>query len=194
MYSEINLPVYYQPENAYVKSGNNLSNAMISGINESWMNFKKSFSSGKLGLILLLVVLIFVSIVCWMNMVAYIKIANHEDDEQGISQDWAKFGAIANGIFALAALGFAIYLLFKIFKKETEEQKVEKQSRKFIGGVIDGARLYANKAVKESVSKIIIDPNDTDSAKSFIVTSTNAQIDNTLDRYKMSVLEGIIDQ
>lgn len=194
MSSEINLPIYYQSENAYVKSSNSLSNNMLNSINESWNNFKKSFSSGKLGIILLLLILIFISIVCWMNMVAYIKITNHEDDEQGISQNWALFGAVTNGVFALAALGFAIYLLFKIFKKETEEQKVEKQSRKFIGGVIDGARLYANKAVKESVSKIIIDPNDTDSAKSFIVTSTNAQIDNTLDRYKMSVLEGIIDQ
>ena len=183
MSSEINLPIYYQSENAYVKSSNNLSNAMINSINESWNNFKKSFSSGKLGIILLLLILIFISIVCWMNMVAYIKITNHEDDEQGISQNWALFGAVTNGVFALAALGFAIYLLFKIFKKETEEQKVEKQSRKFIGGVIDGARLYANKAVKESVSKIIIDPNDTDSAKSFIITSTNGQIDNLMDRY-----------
>lgn len=192
MSTDITLPQYYQPENAYVKS-KSLSDAFINNINDSWKNLRKSFSSGKLGLVLLLIVLLFVSIVCWMNMVAYIRIATHEDDQQGISQTWAIFGAIVNGIFATIALGFSIYLLVKIFKKGTEEQKVEKQSRKFIGSVIDGARLSANKAVKESLSKTNIDINDLDSTKAFIVTSTNAQIDNLLDRYKMSVLENIIE-
>jgi hypothetical protein len=116
------------------------------------------------------------------------------DDEQGISQTWATFGAATNGIFAALALAASIYILVKIFKKETEEQKMEKQSRKFIGSVIDGARLSANKAVKESLAKTNIDIDDLDSSKSFIVTSTNAQIDNILDRYKMSVLENIIEQ
>ena len=193
MSTEINLPQYYQPENAYVKGGSNPFSSMMEGLNDSWKNLRKSFSSGKLGFVLLLIVLLFVSIVCWMNMIAYIKIATHEDDKQGISQTWAIFGAIVNGIFGLTALGFCIYLLVKIFKKEVEEQKVEKQSRKFIGSVIDGARLSANKAVKESLSKTNIDINDLDSTKAFIVTSTNGQIDNVLDRYKMSVLENIIE-
>jgi hypothetical protein len=192
MSTDITLPQYYQPENAYVKS-KSLSDAFINNINDSWKNLRKSFSSGKLLFIILLVLAVFVSIVCWLNMVAYIKISTHEDDEQGISQGWATFGAWINGIFAVAALAVAIILLIKIFKKGTEEQKVEKQSRKFIGSVIDGARLSANKAVKESLSKTNIDINDLDSTKAFIVTSTNGQIDNVLDRYKMSVLENIIE-
>jgi hypothetical protein len=194
MSTDINLPQYYQPENAYVKSSNNPFNSMITGLNESWQNLRKSLYSGKLGLILLLILLIFVSIVCWMNMVAYIRIAYNEDDNQGISITWAIFGSVVNGVFATIALGFSIYLLVKIFRKETEEQKMEKQSRKFIGSVIDGARLTANKTVRDTLKLTNIDIDDIDSSKSYIVTTTNAHIDNALDRYKFSVLENIIEQ
>jgi hypothetical protein len=193
MSTDISLPQYYQPENAYVKSSNPFS-SMKEGLGDSWKSLQKTFSSGKLGITLLFIVLIFVSIVCWMNMVAYIRIAYNEDDNQGISKTWAIFGAVFNGIFATLALGFAIYLLIKIFRKETEEQKMEKQSRKFISGVIDGARFAANRAVKESLAKTNIDIDDLDGTKAFIVTSTNAGIDNLMDRYKMSVLENIIEQ
>jgi hypothetical protein len=187
MSSGIDIPAFYQSENEYIKSS---SSPILTGISVKWQNFKKSTAAGKIWTLIILLVVVFISIVCWMNMVAYIRIAYHEDDNQGISITWAIFGAIMNGLFAFIALLLAIGLLIKIFKGE---QQVEKQSRKFVGSVIDGARLYANKAVKEAVSKVIIDPDDIDSAKAFIVTSTNAVIDNTLDRYKSSILEGISD-
>jgi hypothetical protein len=209
MSSGIDIPVYYQGENEYIKSS---SSPILTGISVKWQNFKKSTAASKIMNLIILLVLIFVAIICWMNMVAYIKIINNANDlidirnetpiptvgpipaiyqidpYDGVSYTWCLLGAIVNGIIAVILTGLVIVYLIKLFK---DEKQVEKQSRKFVGSVIDGARLYANKAVKEAVSKVMIDPDDIDSAKAFIVTSTNAVIDNTLDRYKSSILEGI---
>lgn len=187
MSSSIDIPKYYQSESDYIKSS---TSPILAGIGIKWQKFKQSTAASKIWTLIILLVVLFVSIICWMNMVAYIRIAYNEDDNQGISITWAIVGAVFNGIFATIALAIAIYLLIKIFKGE---KQVEKQSRKFVGSVIDGARLYANKSVKEAISKVIIDPNDIDSAKAFIITSANAVIDNTLDRYKSSILEGITE-
>jgi hypothetical protein len=203
MSSNIDIPAFYQSENEYIKSS---SSPILTGISVKWQNFKKSAAAGKILNLIILLVLIFVAIICWMNMVAYIKIIGNANDiieinklnpsgpqvdpYDGVSYTWCLLGAIVNGIIAVILTGLVIVYLIKLFK---DENKVEKQSRKFVGSVIDGARLYANKAVKEAVSKVMIDPDDLDSAKAFIVTSTNAVIDNTLDRYKSSILEGISD-
>lgn len=203
--TDVNVPVYFQSESKYIQSSDS---PILAGIDVKWQRFKKSAAAALVWKIFLIIVIIFVAVTCWMNMIAYIRILNAYCDtinkdtgapsttstcvvKDGISDGWALFGAIMNGFFGLILTGVLIYLIISLFQKE---QKTEKQSRKLVGSVIDGARLKANEAVKSAIPKIIINPEDLDSSKSFIVTSTTAVIDNVLDRYKNAVLEGIMDE
>ena len=203
--TDVNVPVYFQPESQYIKSSDS---PILAGIKVKWDRFKKSAASALAVKIILIIVIIFVAITCWLNFVAYLKIRDATCDaivtatnevstssvcvvKDGISDTWALFGAIVNCIFGLILSVTAILMIMSLFQKE---KKTEKQSRKLIGSVIDGARLKANEAIKSSVSRIEIKPDDIDATKSFIVTSTTAVVDNVLDRYKNAVLEGIMDE
>jgi len=203
--TDVNVPVYFQPESQYIR---NSDSPILAGIKVKWERFKKSAASAMLIKIILIIVLIFVAVTCWLNFAAYLKIRSAGCDSivtatglpsttstcivtDGISDGWALFGAIINALFGLILTGMAIVIIISLFK---DQKKPEKQSRKLVGSVIDGARLKANEAIKSSISKIQINPDDIDSTKSFIVTSTTAVVDNVLDRYKNAVLEGIMDE
>ena len=203
--TDVNVPVYFQSESQYIK---NSDSPILAGIKVKWQRFKKSAASSMLIKIILIVVLIFVAVMCWINVAAYVKIRNADCDSivtatglpstsstcvvtDGISDGWALFGAIINALIGLALIGIAIVMIISLFK---DPKKSEKQSRKLVGTIIDGARIKANEAIKSSISKIQINPDDIDSTKSFIVTSTTAVVDNVLDRYKNAVLEGIMDE
>lgn len=202
--TDVNVPVYFQPESQYIRSSDS---PILAGIKVKWERFKKSAASAMLVKIIMIIVIIFVAITCWLNFVAYLRIRNEDCTSvnssgapipsatciisDGISDTWSLFGAIVNCIFAIILSIMAIAMIISLFQKE---KKTEKQSRKLVGSVIDGARLKANEAIKSSIAKIQINPDDIDSTKSFIVTSTTAVVDNVLDRYKNAVLEGIMDE
>jgi hypothetical protein len=203
--ADVNVPVYFQTESQYIKSSDS---PVLAGIKVKWNRFKKSAASAMIIKIILIIVIIFVAVTCWLNFIAYLKIRDATCDsivtatgapsttstcivKDGISDTWALFGAIVNAIFGLILSITAIIMIISLFKNE---KKSEKQSRKLVGTVIDGARLKANEAIRSSISKIEIKPDDIDATKSFIVTSTTAVVDNVLDRYKNAVLEGIMDE
>ena len=203
--TDVNVPVYFQSESQYIKSSDS---PVLAGIKVKWERFKKSAASAMLIKIILIIVVIFVAVTCWFNFAAYLKIRSADCDSiviatglpstsstcvvtDGVSDGWALFGAVVNALFGLILTGIAVVLIISLFK---DQKKPEKQSRKLVGSVIDGARLKANEAIKSAITKVIINPEDLDSSKSFLVTSTTAVVDNVLDRYKNAVLEGIMDE
>jgi len=107
---------------------------------------------------------------------------------ESVSEGWLIFGIVINALIAFCALVAAIFVLIDMIKGSKD---TEKGVRKMIRQTVTGARLKADQAAEEVISKAQIDPDDIDGSKASLLTAVKFQIDNTIDRYLNGVIASV---
>jgi hypothetical protein len=202
------IPIYFSPTDA-VGAKKNFFGEMGSKV-------KSLTNSGFIKNLIVTIVLVFVSIACIMNLVAYSKIRTDYVDnrtnyysyyeryfisppsttwpaippppEQSISEGALVFGIVGNSIILVISLVALGFILYGWIKGK---DNFEKGIRKIVRQAVTGAKISADKAIDEVVSNTDLDPNDINGSKTFLISSLKLQLDNKIERYMDNLVSTI---
>lgn len=169
MNTNVEIPFYFEGKTT---SKSKLGEALRDSIAE----FQKTASFYRFISIFGIIILLLISIVCWLNLASYINIhdepckvltnntsqsvlVDKSDSNantsmycigQPISDGWAVFGAWMNGIFATIALIAVGVLIYRLSKNKKE---VYAGARKQVNEAMEYTRDIADKAIEQGIQR-----------------------------------------
>jgi len=122
-------------------------------------------------------------------MVIFNKLTNPSSVPRSVSESMLIFSIVANSFVLLCSLGYSVIVIRDIIRGYNADDPG--RIRKLVNQTIEGAKVRADQAVQDVITKTQIDPDDIDGSKAYLLSTLKFQIENNLDKYINTMVNNI---